>query len=85
MTNLAQRKDSFAAPEWCSLESLSEVAELHGDALEQMATWREDLTIRLRRARLKFELVGLDEAEQAALERETEEFNRCCKVLAWRG
>ena len=79
-----KRNHSFAAPEWCSLESLNNVAELHGDALEQMATWREDLTVRIRRALLKFELIGLDEAEQAALEREAAEFNRCCKVLGWR-
>ena len=79
-----KRKDSFAAPEWCSLESLHDSMELHGDALEQMAIWHEDLTVRIRRALLKFELVGLDEAEQAALEREAAEFNRCCKVLGWR-
>ena len=78
------RKDSFAAPEWCSLESLHDSTELHGEALEQMATWREDLTVRIRRAVLKFELIGLDEAEQGTLERETAEFNRCCKVLGWR-
>jgi hypothetical protein len=78
------RKDSFAAPEWCSLESLHDSTELHGDALEQMASWREDLTIRIRRATLKFELIGLDGAEQDALEREAAEFNRCCKVLGWR-
>ena len=79
-----KRKDLFAAPEWCSLESLHDSTEIHTDALEQMATWREDLTIRIRSATLKFELVGLDEAEQAALEREAAEFNRCCKVLGWR-
>ena len=33
---------------------------------------------------LKFELIGLDDAEQAALEREAAEFNRCCRVLGWR-
>ena len=52
----------------------AQLLELHADALEQMATWREDLTIRTRRALLKFELVGLDEAER---EREAAEFNRC--------
>jgi hypothetical protein len=77
-----KRKDSFAAPEWCSLESLHDSTELHGEALEQMATWREDLTVRIRRAVLKFELIGLE--EQAALEREAAEFNRCCRVLGWR-
>ena len=50
MSSNTKRKDLFAAPEWCSLESLHDSTELHGDALEQMATWREDLTIRLRRA-----------------------------------
>ena len=49
-----------------------------------MADWREDLTIRLRRAGLKLELIGGDDAEQAALECEADEFNRCCKVLGWR-
>ena len=79
-----KREDSFAAPEWCSLESLHDSTELHGDALEQMATWREDLTVRVRRALLKFELIGLDDAEQATLEREAAEFNRSCRVLGWR-
>ena len=79
-----KRNDSFAAPEWCSLESLDAKIELHADALEQIATWREDLTIRTQRATLKFELIGLEPSEQAALEREASEFNRCCKVLGWR-
>jgi hypothetical protein len=78
-----KRKESFEAPEWCSLESLGNTTALHADALEQIATWREDLTIRIRRATLKFELIGLDEGEQAALEREAAEFNRCCRVLGW--
>jgi hypothetical protein len=78
------RKDSFAAPEWCSLESLHDSTELHDDALEQMASWREDLTIRIRRATLKFELIGLDPAEQESLEREAAEFYRSCRMLGWR-
>jgi hypothetical protein len=78
------KRQSIAPQEWCSLERLSSVMEMRGDALEQMATWREDLTIRIRRALLKFEHIGLDDAEQAALEREAAEFNRCCKVLGWR-
>ena len=80
----ATKRQSVAPEEWCSLERLTNVMEMHGDALEQMATWREDLTIRIRRAVLKFELIGLDDAEQAALEREATEFNRCCRVLGWR-
>jgi hypothetical protein len=80
----AAPKRQSLAPEWCSLERLANVMELHGDALEQMAAWREDLTIRIRRATLKFELIGLDPMEQAALERESAEFNRSCRVLGWR-
>jgi hypothetical protein len=82
--NSAPKRQSLAPEEWCSLERLSSVMDIHGDALEQMATWSEDLTIRIRLARLKFELIGLDEAEQAALEREAAEFNRSCRVLGWR-
>jgi hypothetical protein len=66
------------------LERLTNVMGLHGDAVEQMATWREDLTIRIRRATLKFELIGLDPAEQESLEREAAEFYRSCRVLGWR-
>jgi hypothetical protein len=79
-----KRDCKYAAPEWCQLESLSRETELHGEALAQMATWREDLTVRIRRATLKFELIGLDQAEQDALEHECAEFNRCCRVLGWR-
>ena len=69
------KRQSIAPEELCSLERLTNAMEMHGDALEQIATWRKDLTIRVRRA---------EHAEQEALERETAEFNRCCKVLGWR-
>ena len=78
------KRQSLAPEEWYSLERPTNVMELHGDALEQMATWRQDLTIRIRRATLKFELIGLDPAEQVSLEREADEFNHCCRVLGWR-
>jgi hypothetical protein len=84
MMGVEPKRQSLTPEKWCSLERLTNVMELHGDALEQMATWREDLTIRIRRATLKLELIGLDDAEQAALEREAAEFNRCCRVLGWR-
>ena len=77
------KRQSIAPEEWCSLERLTNAMEMHCDALEHMATWREDLTVRVRRARLKFELIGLQHAEQEAIEREADEFNRCCKVLGW--
>ena len=57
----------------------------HLDALETIANWSVDLSDRLRRARLKFELIGLDEAEQEALTAEQEQFKRCSKALQWRG
>jgi hypothetical protein len=57
----------------------------HLDALETIAKWSVDLTDRIRRARLKFELIGLDEAEQEALTAEQEQFKRCSKALQWRG
>ena len=57
----------------------------HLDALETIANWSVDLSDRIRRARLKFELIGLDEAEQEALTAEQEQFKRCSKALQWRG
>jgi hypothetical protein len=57
----------------------------HLDALETIANWSADLSDRIRRARLKFELIGLDETEQEALAAEQEQFKRCSKALQWRG
>ena len=57
----------------------------HLDALETISNWSVDLSDRIRRARLKFELIGLDEAEQEELAAEQEQFKRCSKALQWRG
>ena len=62
--------------------SALDAQELNLQALEIMAEWREDLTIRLRRACLKLELIGGD--DDAALSFEVEEFKRCCRVLGWK-
>ena len=62
--------------------SALDAQELNLQALEIMAEWRRDLTIRLRRACLKLELIGGD--DDAALSFEVEEFKRCCRVLGWR-
>ena len=51
------------------------------DTLETIAAWKADLTERTRRARLRFELIGLDPEEIASLSAETAEFTRLCKVL----
>ena len=68
-----------------SLERLtSEKTETHGDARSRWPHGAKTSPSAFGVPRLKFELIGLDDAEQAALERETAEFNRCCKVLGWR-
>jgi hypothetical protein len=67
-----------------STPSVAELQENHLQALEQMAAWREDLTTRLRRSELKFQLIGLDQEEQDKLAAESDEFGRCCRVLGWR-
>ena len=48
------------------------------DDLEVAADWRDELSIKLRRAQLRFELIGLNDDERDALEAEVEE---CKEVL----
>jgi hypothetical protein len=49
--------------------------------LEIIADWREDLTARLRRAELRYELTGSCREEIIALGDETRDFKRLCQVL----
>jgi len=51
------------------------------ESLEIVASWREDLTQRVRRAHLQFELVGLSAEEVIALSAEAESFKRACQML----
>jgi hypothetical protein len=53
------------------------------DALEAIADWRDDLFARIRRAQLRFELIGLDGEEIDALAAEATAFKRCCRGLTW--
>jgi hypothetical protein len=46
-----------------------------------ICAWVHDLTIRIRRAQLRAEVIGLDEAELDQLEHERDEILRLCKVL----
>ena len=62
--------------------SAIDAQELNLQALEIMADWQEDLTIRLHRAGLKLELIGGD--DDVALAFEVEEFKRCCRALRWK-
>jgi hypothetical protein len=54
----------------------------HNNAV--MASWKEELQSRLARAELRFEAIGLDDDEQAAIKAEVEEFRRVAKYLNWR-
>jgi hypothetical protein len=53
------------------------------DQLEDIADWRDDLTARIRRARLRFELIGLDGKDIDALLQEATAFKRCCRGVSW--
>lgn len=48
------------------------------DDLEVAADWRDELSIKLRRAQLRFDLLGLHTDEREAIEAEVEE---CKEVL----
>jgi hypothetical protein len=52
------------------------------DTRETLATWREDLSDRIARAQLVFELhdCGIDLSQ---LNEEVKAFKRCCAALAW--
>jgi hypothetical protein len=51
------------------------------DTLEAVADWREDLTMRIRRARLQQEFDNVCPEEVIALSAEKESFERCCQAL----
>jgi hypothetical protein len=53
------------------------------DTIEIIADWRDDLLIRIARAQIRFELIGLDDIEQDQLVAEVEEFKRACRCIAW--
>jgi hypothetical protein len=52
------------------------------DTLERMATWREDLTERIARTQLIFELHDT-ETDFSQLVAEVEAFKRVCRGLMW--
>jgi len=65
------------------LNAARERLDERAEQLRVIADWRDELTARIRRARLAFELVGLDPAEQDRLVAEAEEFGRVCRSLVW--
>ncbi|MEX2166530.1 MAG: hypothetical protein WD852_05850 [Methyloceanibacter sp.] len=52
------------------------------DDLETIADWRNDLAGRLRRAHLRFELIGLDPHDQEQLEAEAQAFLQVCRTMS---
>jgi len=60
---------------------ITNVGGIDIEVLEIVADWREDLTQRVRRARLRYELVGLPPEAVIDLSRETEDFRRTCAAL----
>jgi hypothetical protein len=75
-------KSAEAASSSSSTQQLS-LADIEGRIgdLETIAEWRDDLDSRLRRAELRFELVGLDAEEQELLHAEVETFKLVCELL----
>ena len=51
------------------------------EELETVADWREELTMRIRRARLRQELDGVSPEEIIALSAETQDFKRLVQAL----
>jgi hypothetical protein len=55
------------------------------DTLETIADWKDNLRARIARARLRFELVRLDEDKQDELVNEVEQFKNVCRALTRTG
>ena len=51
------------------------------EVLETIADWREDLTRRVRRARLQYELIGLSPEEVIGFSAEVESLGQTCAAL----
>jgi len=54
------------------------------EQLEFVADWKDELTAKIRRAQLSFELVGLHPDEVELLAAEVAAFKKVCCCLAWR-
>jgi hypothetical protein len=54
------------------------------EALKIIADWRVDLTSRIRRAQLRFELAGLDAEHIEELAEDVAAFKKCCRCLCGR-
>ena len=66
-----------------SHENIADMAHLERlvDDLEAVADWKEEIAAKIRRAQLRFELVGLDHGEVEELTDEVRNFKRLCLAL----
>jgi hypothetical protein len=51
------------------------------ERLELIADWRADLTTKIKRAQMRFELVGLDQDHTDQLGKEVAAFKKVCRCL----
>ena len=65
------------------LEAARQQLDRRTEALEIIAAWRDELRVRLARAELRAELIGLHGEEQHALAVEVNAFRRCCRGSVW--
>jgi hypothetical protein len=52
------------------------------ERLELIADWRADLTTKIKRAEMRFELVGLDQDQTNQIAEEVAAFKKVCHCLA---
>jgi hypothetical protein len=57
--------------------------EYRGEANIVIAEWRDELRTRIRRNRLRQELIGLPDEEHDALVHEVAEYKRLCAAIGW--
>jgi hypothetical protein len=57
--------------------------EYRGEANIVIAEWRDELRKRIRRNRLRQELIGLPDEEHDAIVAEVGEYRRLCAAIGW--
>jgi len=67
------------------LAALRQHLERRTEANTVIAEWHDELRVRIARARLKFELIGLDTDKHEALVSEVADFKRVCRAIGWTG
>ena len=65
-----------------TLKSWDDVDRCTAD-LSLIVKWRDELRSKISRAMIRFELIGLTDAEWDALLTEVEEFKRLCRTISF--